>query len=144
MQQIYRRISMPKCDFNKVAKNFIEITVRHGCSPVNLLHVFITPFFKNISVGLLPAHLLMSNSTSIMKTSLKFLTFYYFSKCDQIRRELHFLRNVVTVLEGGICFNPLLHFTTLKILQCECFLKCVRTFWDIMRGRIKLFSFTKH
>ena len=41
---------MPKCDFNKVAKqsvisiklqsNFIEITLRHGCSPTNLLHLF--------------------------------------------------------------------------------------------------------
>ena len=28
---------MPKCDF-------IEITLRHGCSPVNLLHIFRTPF----------------------------------------------------------------------------------------------------
>ena len=34
MLQIYKRTPMPKCDFNKVA---IEITFRHGCSPVNLL-----------------------------------------------------------------------------------------------------------
>ena len=27
--------------------NFIEITLRHGCSPVNLLHIFRTPFLKN-------------------------------------------------------------------------------------------------
>ena len=33
---------MPKCDFNKVA-------LWHGCSPVNLLHVFRTPFRKNTS-----------------------------------------------------------------------------------------------
>ena len=26
---------MPKCDFN----NFIEIALRHECSPVNLLHI---------------------------------------------------------------------------------------------------------
>ena len=45
---------MPKCDFNKVAaSNFIEITLRHGCSPVNLLHIFRTPFPENISGGLL-------------------------------------------------------------------------------------------
>ena len=25
----------------------IEITLRHGCSPVNLLHIFRTPFPKN-------------------------------------------------------------------------------------------------
>ena len=27
--------------------NFIEITIGHGCSPVNLLHIFRTPFPKN-------------------------------------------------------------------------------------------------
>ena len=36
---------MPKCDFNKFAK--------HGCSPVILLHIFRTPFFKNTSGRLL-------------------------------------------------------------------------------------------
>ena len=37
------------CDFNKVAKLFIEITHRHACSPVNLLLIFRTPFLKNTS-----------------------------------------------------------------------------------------------
>ena len=31
----------------KLLCNFIEITLRHGCSPVNLLHIFRTPFLKN-------------------------------------------------------------------------------------------------
>ena len=54
---------MPKCDFNKVVtqsvismklqSNFIEITLRHGCSPVNLQHIFRTPFPKNNSGRLL-------------------------------------------------------------------------------------------
>ena len=35
---------MPRCDFNKVAKN--------GCSPVNLLHIFRIPFPKSSSGGL--------------------------------------------------------------------------------------------
>ena len=39
---------MPKCDFDKVA-NFIEITLQHGCSPVNLLQIVRTPFYKNAS-----------------------------------------------------------------------------------------------
>ena len=43
MQQIYRRTRM---------NNFIEITLRHGCS-VNLLHIFRTPFPKNTSRWLL-------------------------------------------------------------------------------------------
>ena len=58
---------MPNCDFNKVTKqlpcrigisvkllsNFIEIALRHGCSPVNLLHIFRTLFPRNTSGGLL-------------------------------------------------------------------------------------------
>ena len=38
---------MRKCDFNKVANNFIEITLPHRCSPENLLYIFRTPFAKN-------------------------------------------------------------------------------------------------
>ena len=33
--------------------NFIKITLRHGCSSVNLLHTFRTLFSKNTSGGLL-------------------------------------------------------------------------------------------
>ena len=29
--------------------NFIAITLRHGCSPANLLHIFRTTFLKNTS-----------------------------------------------------------------------------------------------
>ena len=39
---------MPRCDFNKfVFFNFIEITLHHGRSPVNLLDIFRTSFRKN-------------------------------------------------------------------------------------------------
>ena len=31
----------------------MEITLRHGCSAVNLLHIFRTPFFKRTTVWLL-------------------------------------------------------------------------------------------
>ena len=37
----------------KLQSNFIEITLRHRCSPVNLLHIFRTPFSKNTSGRLL-------------------------------------------------------------------------------------------
>ena len=29
-----------------------EIALQHGCSPVNILHIFRTPFSKNTSAGL--------------------------------------------------------------------------------------------
>ena len=45
---------MSKCGFNKVAlKLYIEITLRHGRSPVNFMHIFRTPFPKSTSKGLL-------------------------------------------------------------------------------------------
>ena len=37
----------------KLQSNFIEITLRHGCCPVNLVHIFRTSFVKNISGWLL-------------------------------------------------------------------------------------------
>ena len=40
---------MLNCDFNKIAGNFIKISFWHGCFPVNLLHIFRTPFIKNTS-----------------------------------------------------------------------------------------------
>ena len=54
----------------KVAKqsNFIEIALRHGCSPVNLLHIFRTSFPKNVSgwlVLFLVNYLLLRNHCQI-------------------------------------------------------------------------------
>ena len=37
----------------KLQSNYIEIALRHECSPVNLLHIFRTPFPKNTFGGLL-------------------------------------------------------------------------------------------
>ena len=37
----------------KLLCNFIEIALWYGCSPVNLLHIFRTPFLKNTSGWLL-------------------------------------------------------------------------------------------
>ena len=37
----------------KLRNSFIEIKIRHGCSPVNLLHILRTPFPENTSGWLL-------------------------------------------------------------------------------------------
>ena len=56
--------------------NSIEITPRHGCSPVNLLHIFKTPIVKNTSGRLLL--FLSSRIVSFLHASyLK----YTFNKC---------------------------------------------------------------
>ena len=45
---------MQKCISKNLQSNFIEITLRHGLSPVNLLPIFRTFFYKNTSEWLLP------------------------------------------------------------------------------------------
>ena len=53
MQQIYRRTTCRRVISIKLQSNFIEIALRQECSPVNLLHIFRTPFLKNTSGWLL-------------------------------------------------------------------------------------------
>ena len=53
MQQIYRRTRCRSVISIKLLCNFIEITFRHGCFPINLLHIFRTSFPKNTSKQLL-------------------------------------------------------------------------------------------
>ena len=47
----------------KLQSNFIEIVLRHGCSPVNLLHIFRNLFLKNTSGGQLVTY--FSNDITI-------------------------------------------------------------------------------
>ena len=54
MQQIYRGTPMPKCDSTKLKK----VALRHGCSQVNLLHIFRTSFLKITSGRLLLQYLI--------------------------------------------------------------------------------------
>ena len=69
-------------DFSELLCNVIEIALRHGCSPVNLLHVVRTPFPKNSSEELL---LLFENDESedrfLFFPILWFCFFCYISDC---------------------------------------------------------------
>ena len=47
--------------------NFIEIILRHGCSPVNLLYIFRAPFPKNTSGRLHLNKNVSQNSRLVMK-----------------------------------------------------------------------------
>ena len=53
LQQICREHSCRSVISIKLQSNVIDITLRHGCSPVNLLHIFRTPFYKSTYGGLL-------------------------------------------------------------------------------------------
>ena len=54
----------------KLQSDFIEVTLRHRCSPVNLLHIFTTILPKNASGGLLLKFLLDSGDCKICNRSL--------------------------------------------------------------------------
>ena len=49
MQQIYRIHPCRSAISINLLCNFIGIALRHGCCPVNLLHIFRTSFLKNTS-----------------------------------------------------------------------------------------------
>ena len=55
----------------KLLCNFIEIAVRHGCSPVNLLHIFRTLFHKNTSGGLLLENYYCLKFVEILTSEIK-------------------------------------------------------------------------
>ena len=57
---------MLKCNFNEAVCNFIEITLCHGSSSVNLLHIFRTTFPKNTCGGIF----LKIQSRLVIKTKI--------------------------------------------------------------------------
>ena len=57
--------------------NFTEIALRHGCSPINLLHIFGTPFLKNTFELLLLIE--TQHSTTFLWVTTK--SFYKQSTC---------------------------------------------------------------
>ena len=66
----------------KLQSNFIEITLRHGCSPVNLLHIFKTTFARNTSGWLLLDIDLTVSSRDILKI-------IQVSQVDGVRSSVH-------------------------------------------------------
>ena len=67
----------------KLLCNFIEITLRHGCSPVNLLHIFRAPFTKNTSERLLLNLILLYHVIRSMK--VVFTHVYYAKRLESCR-----------------------------------------------------------
>ena len=70
-----------------ISIKLLEITLWHGCSPVNFLHIFRTPFYKNIFGGLLLSQATQSTSRSnhrrcsIKMLFLKFLQYSQENTC---------------------------------------------------------------
>ena len=69
----------------KLQSNFIEITLRHGFSPVNLMHIFRTSFLKNTSGWLLLYYL--NSKRHILSITEKIIAFE-----NVLLRKLHKLK----------------------------------------------------
>ena len=110
MQQIYGRTPMTKCDFNKVT-----ITVWYGCSPVNLLHNFRTPFLKNIFGRLLVEKLVANRKTDeLLNTEM------YKHQLSEVALKLNHKRwfyNLLTKLCLIYLFTFAFHDFELYVLQ---------------------------
>ena len=71
----------------KLHYNFIEITPLLGCSPVNLLHTFRTPFPKNISGGLrLKFALYLNRSNRLVPVSQSSHTCLFYLPTECLKR----------------------------------------------------------
>ena len=107
----------------KLLCNLIEITLRHGCSPVDLLHIFRTPFPRNTSGWLL---LNFHNQTicsnqCIQKSIANFLCSFLYSKYDT--RYSLFEKDVLNYEDLSILYLHNFFITTLWKLLWQPFEK---------------------
>ena len=65
----------------KLQGNFIEIALRHECSPVNFQHIFRTPFLKNTSGQLLLKYNSLYTTKLFTRNKISGPK-YYISKCN--------------------------------------------------------------
>ena len=84
---------MPKCGFNKVAR----YNISKGCSPVNLQHIFRTPFPKNASEWLL----LKSELKNLLRLSNNFFKMVCFQITKRYMSALYIL-NITSVVGYNI------------------------------------------
>ena len=70
----------------KLLCNFIEIALRHGCSPLNLLHIFRTPFTRNTS-----GRLLLNDLTE----SITKLPSFFYDTSNKLRSPTHYFSHLV-------------------------------------------------
>ena len=103
MQQIYRKHPCWSAISIKLQSNFIEITLRHGCSTVNLLHIFRTPFLKNTFGWLLLKKLLKIKyfQRGLSKQPFKSYLVFYFAPSPFFQQDYEKQKG-----SGSLSFKP--------------------------------------
>ena len=97
----------------KLQSDFIEITLRHGCSPVNLLHIFRTPFPKNASGGLLKFIVMCNYDGDPSKMYFRNLTLFKMTKVRRLATHVN--------IELWNLFN-IYHFDPFMPITCYTYL----------------------
>ena len=90
--------NLQKNSHAKVQSSFIEITLRHGYSPVNMLHIFRTPFPKNTSEWLL---LNIGIYSHLIPRRSRYLEFFIRSPESSRQRELTIVLLKAKLLQSG-------------------------------------------
>ena len=88
----------PKCNFSELICNFFKITLRHGCSPVNLLSIFRIPIRKSTYEGLLPSTTERTN----ISMKLRSLHFVWTLKIGRNYRSVKLKTKVVLAVNDGL------------------------------------------
>ena len=87
---------------SKLQSNFIEVALRHGCSPVNLLYIFRTAFLKNTSDRLFLKYICKNKRMAVLNIKKKFwISFQYVCNAFGIPlletssegKSIHFIKN---------------------------------------------------
>ena len=122
---------MPKNTCNRrlsfssvMQSNFFEITLRHGCYLVNLLHIFRTPFPKNTS-----GELLLYGQIHFSRKSYVFAHVFYLHQVQAFINSLLLTKNTKQIYNRGsfksllTCYVEFFREIVDTFLCCSLFLK---------------------
>ena len=111
----------------KLLCNFIQITLRHGCSSVNLLHIFRAPYTKNTSGWLL---LYLSRRHFLFHKVIQGLLSSYLQIYDDAASERAYLTRSIT--ENKIKAIP----ARTKVFENSFFPYCIKE-WSELNEKIR-------
>ena len=138
IQQIYRRTPVPKRDFNDVAATSLKSHFgRYACSPVNLLHIFRTPFPKNIFGRLLLPLIKFKKCPQVIHI-LTFWFIFSLRKCMltiKMQCQEYKLPGLLILSSENKLFFVTYLFVSLFIYT---FLSNIFTFWEFGQSRQKI------
>ena len=123
--------------FQWCCSNFIEIALRYACSPVNLLHIFRTPFPKNIFGRLLLPLIKFKKCPQVIHI-LTFWFIFSLRKCMltiKMQCQEYKLPGLLILSSENKFFFVTYLFVSLFIYT---FLSNIFTFWEFGQSRQKI------